>query len=56
MTMTFWLLAYIYLLVGVGFCVAADESEPGKWKWWSLLAFVIAWPAAVAYAIGKIKV
>ena len=54
--MTFSFAIYVYLLVGCGFAVAADESEPDKWKWWSLLLFVLVWPGAIAYAIGKMPV
>ena len=45
----------VYLLVGLGFAMAAQESEPDKWKWWSLVLFVLLWPGAIAYAIGKIQ-
>ena len=54
--MTFSFAIYVYLLVGCGFAVATDESEPDKWKWWSLLLFVLVWPGAIAYAIGKMPV
>jgi len=58
--MCLYLALYIYLLVGCGFAIAADEgvsnrNAPDKWKWWSLLLFVIVWPGAIAYAIGKIR-
>lgn len=54
--MSEYLLLYIYLLIGSGFAIAAEESEPDKWKWWGLVLFVILWPGAIAYALGKIKV
>lgn len=54
--MTLYLALYVYLLIGCGFAIAAEESEPDKWKWWSLIAFVLVWPGAIAYAIGKMPI
>jgi hypothetical protein len=54
--MTLSLALYVYLLIGCGFAIAAEESEPDKWKWWSLIAFVLVWPGAIAYAIGKMPI
>jgi len=55
--MSFFLILYIYLLIGTGFAIAAHESDlVHKWKWWELLTFIIIWPCVVAYAIGKMPV
>ena len=53
--MSEYLLLYIYLTIGCGFAIAAEETD-SKWKWWGLLILALLWPGAVAYAIGKIKV
>ena len=54
--MSLLLFSFIYLLIGAGFAIAADENKPDVWNSLCLVLLVLFWPGVIAHAIGKMKV